>query len=150
MISKASVDDFLGQEHIALAGYSRDTKKFGHVVYKTLKEKGYTLYPVNPSGGTASGGETIYTDVESLPPEVKALLVVTKPGITKGVVEKALSNGFEHIWIQQMSGDKQLYEALAQKEINAVCGSCILLHAQPTGIHKFHRWLVGLVGRLPK
>ncbi len=67
MISKASVDNFLRQEHIALAGYSRDTKKFGHVAYKTLKEKGYTLYPVNPSGGTAPGGETIYTDIETLP-----------------------------------------------------------------------------------
>jgi predicted CoA-binding protein len=150
MISKASVDNFLGQEHIALAGYSRDTKKFGHVVYKTLNEKSYTLYPVNPFGGTAPGGETIYTDVEALPEAVKALLVVTKPDITKGVVEKALSNGFEHIWIQQMSGDKQLYEALAQQDVNVVCGSCILLHAQPTGIHKFHRWLVGLVGKLPR
>ncbi len=150
MNTKASIDSFLSQEHIALAGYSRDTKKFGHVVYKTLKEKGYTIYPVNPAGGRAPGGETIYTAIEALPAEVKALLVFTKPEVTAGLVEKAIAKGFEHIWIQQMSGSKQLYEALAQQDVNAVCGSCILLHAQPTGIHKFHRWLLGLVGKLPR
>jgi uncharacterized protein len=150
MTSKASVDSFLGQKHIALAGYSRDTKKFGHEVYKTLKEKGYTIYPVNPAGGKAPGGETIYSGIDCLPAEVKALLVLTKPEVTAGLVEKAIASDFEHIWIQQMSGDKQLYESLAKKEVNAVSGSCILLHAQPTGIHKFHRWLLGLFGKLPK
>ena len=150
MISKASVDNFLGQEHIALAGYSRDTKKFGHVVYKTLKEKAYKLYPVNPAGGEAPGGETIYTAIDALPSDVKALLVLTKPEVTACLVEKAIARGFEHIWVQQMSGDKKLYESLANQDVNAVCGSCILLHAQPTGIHKFHRWMLGLVGKLPK
>ncbi len=147
---KARIERFLDRQHIALAGYSRNTRKFGHVVYKTLKAKGYTLYPVNPSGGKATGGEDIYTDLEALPADVKALVVVTRPDITTGIVEKAIDNGFEHIWIQQMSGSKQLYEQLGQKEVNVVCGNCILLHAQPTGIHKFHRCLLGLVGRLPK
>ncbi|MDR4987515.1 MAG: CoA-binding protein [Bacteroidales bacterium] len=147
---KSRIDNFLGQQHIALAGYSRSPKKFGHEVYRILKGKGYTLYPVNPAGGRTPDGEDIYTDLQELPAEVKALLVVTKPDVTSEVFEKAVSLGFEYLWIQQMSGSRKVYDRLCKQHENAVCGKCILLHAQPEGVHKFHRWLVGLVGRLPR
>ncbi len=147
---KTRIDNFLSQQHIALAGYSRSPKKFGHEVYRILKDKGYTVYPVNPAGGMTPDGAEIYPNLQVLPAEVKALLVVTKPDVTPAIIEQALAAGFEHLWIQQMSGSKQLYNRLCAQHEHAVCGKCILLHAQPSGIHKFHRWLAGLVGRLPK
>ncbi len=64
---KAQVDSFLAQPHIAVAGYSGNPKKFGNIVFSTLKEKGYNLYPVNPSGGKTPDGETIYENLETLP-----------------------------------------------------------------------------------
>ncbi len=147
---KALIDAFLDQPDIGLAGYSRNPRKFGHTIYKTLKEKGYRLFPVNPAGGEAPGGETIYPDVASLPGEVNALVVVTRADVTPVVVDQALLKGIDYLWIQQMSGSKQLYASLAPKDVNAICGRCILLHAQPEGIHKFHRWLLGLFGQLPE
>ncbi len=41
---KTLIDEFLAQQEIALAGYSHQPKKFGHSVYKTLKEKGYIMH----------------------------------------------------------------------------------------------------------
>jgi hypothetical protein len=148
--SKASVDAFLEQTHIGLAGYSRHPKKFGFLVYKTLKEKGYTVHPVNPAGGTTPEGTPIHPDVGSLPGEVRALLVVTRPEVTPAVVDQALERGFGHLWIQQMSGSKDLRSRLEKEEINVVYDRCVLMHAHPTGIHKWHRWILSVFGRLPK
>lgn len=106
---KARIDAFLDQPDIGLAGYSRNPRKFGHTIYKTLKEKGYRLFPVNPAGGEAPGGETIYPDVASLPGEVNALVVVTRADVTPVVVDQALLKGIDYLWIQQMSGSKQFY-----------------------------------------
>ncbi len=147
---KSRIDDFLSQEQIALAGYSHNSKKFGHDVYKTLKEKGYTIHPINPFGGTAPGGEMVYNGLEALPPGVDTLLVMTPPDVTLRVVEQALENGIRRIWIQQMTGSKAVEEMLKDKPVDAVYNRCILLHANPTGVHKFHRRILGFFGRLPK
>ena len=40
MTSLKSIESFLSQEHIAVAGVSRNSKKFGTVVYHHLKERG--------------------------------------------------------------------------------------------------------------
>ncbi len=148
--TRAQVDAFLAQKDIAVAGYSRDPKKFGHMIYKTLKEKGYRIYPINPAGGEAPGGETIYPGLSALPDHVRSLLVVTKPDVSSQVVREALNRGVDHLWIQQMSGSKELHKDLSEAPASVINGRCILMHAHPTGIHKFHRWLAGVFGRLPK
>lgn len=147
---KNKIKAFLSQKHIAVAGYSRDPKKFGSTVYQTLKQKGYNVYAVNPAGGITGDGDQIYTDVVSLPGQVKALLILTRPEITPSVVRQALQQGIDNIWIQQMSDDKDALEMLDLAGINYLTGRCILLHADPTGVHKFHRFILKIFGKLPK
>ncbi len=147
--SKAAIDAFLGQKKIALAGYSHKPKKFGHVVYNTLKEKGFDVYPVNPSGGTTVEGEKVFSDVTSLPSGVDALLIMTRPEVTPLVLEQAMEKGLQHLWIQQMSGSKVVKEMMEKNALKGIYNRCILLHANPTGIHRFHRRIVQLFGRLP-
>ena len=147
--SRAAIDGFLAQPHFALAGYSHNPKKFGHVLYKTLKEKGYTIYPVNPNGGTTPEGETIYKDVTSLPDHVQALLIATRPEVTVSVVSEALNKGVSQLWVQQMSGNQETWDMLHHAGVPAVYNRCILMHANPSGIHKFHRWMAGMFGRIP-
>ncbi len=146
---KSRIDEFLAHEHIALAGYSHNPKKFGHQVYKILKQKGYSIHPVNPSGGTAPGGETVHQGLNALPPGVDTLLIMTKPEVTLKVVGQALDEGLKRLWIQQMSGSKSVEEMFDGSPVDVVYDRCILLHANPTGIHKFHRWILGVFGRLP-
>jgi predicted CoA-binding protein len=145
---KAQIDNFLAQPHIAVAGYSKNPRKFGAQVFNSLKEKGYNVYPVNPAGGKTPGGQTIFEDLGALPQEVKALYVVTKPDVSQDLVEKAIAKGFTHFWIQQMSDNAQVIDLL--KEVpEKVTGECIFMHTNPTGIHKFHWWLAKIFGRLP-
>ncbi len=146
---KTLIDQFLQQQHIALAGYSHKPGKFGHQVYQTLKKKGYVIHPVNPKGGSTPDGEEVYRDIQSLPDNINALLVMTRPEVTPLVVEEAMGKGISHLWIQQMSGSKMLKEKLLSLKQEVVYNRCILLHANPTGIHKFHRRILGLFGRLP-
>lgn len=150
MASKENIDAFLAQQHVAVAGYSRNPKKFGTILFNTLRQKGYQMYAVNPAGGTTAEGQPVYPDVAALPAHVRALVVVTKPEVSEGVLDQALQQGIDNVWIQQMSENKQVLERLGQSTINHVSGCCILMHASPTGFHKFHRWIAGVFGRLPR
>jgi len=150
MSEKEKVDAFLSQQHIAVAGYSRDPKKFGAQVFDMLKTKGYQVYSVNPSGGTTPGGEPVYSSLSELPEHVTAALIVTKPEISNKLIRQAADEGLTHVWVQQMSDNHKTMEILEGSQLNFVAKRCIFMHANPTGFHKFHRWLVGLFGRLPK
>lgn len=146
--TKDQVESFLSQPHIAIAGYSRSKSKFGTVVFQTLQEKGYKVYPLNPAGGTTPDGQLIYEHVNQLPEQVKALLIITKPEVTETLLDQALQRGLTHFWVQQFSESPQLRQRLADQP-NIVWGQCVLMHAQPSGLHKFHRWLMKQFRLLP-
>ncbi|TVQ84774.1 MAG: CoA-binding protein [Bacteroidetes bacterium] len=147
--TKASIEAFLSQDTIAMAGYSHNPKKFGHEVYKTLREKSIKVLPVNPKGGVTESGDIVYESLESLPVDVKTLLVITPKEQTEALVEKAHELGFTHLWVQQMSGTPKT-EELLEKFPHAVSKECILKFTNPTGVHKFHWWLSKTFGFLPK
>jgi predicted CoA-binding protein len=49
LATKAAIEDFIAQPAVAIAGASRDGKKFGNAVYRDLKSKGYRVFAVNPN-----------------------------------------------------------------------------------------------------
>lgn len=148
--TQKQIDQFLGHNHIALAGYSNNPRKFGHLVYRTLTQNGYQVEAINPKGGVIIGSEKpIYTSVMQLPGDIKALLVVTKQDQTLKVLQDAQQKGIGHIWIQQMSETPEL-KSLAKEDPQLIVGQCILMYVNPKGIHKFHHFLAGLFGLLPR
>lgn len=150
MTKLSTIQEFLQPKELAVCGVSRNKKKFGRVVYDTLKEKGFKLYAVNPNM-TDVDGEPCFADVSQLPVNVKHLLIATPVNQTEAVVAKAISKGITNIWIQQMAESASAI-ALAEKNgINLISKQCILKFAEPvSGVHKFHRFINKLFGTYPK
>ncbi len=148
--TKAAIDSFLAIRRVAVAGVSRDPKKFGHLVFKQLKEKGFEVYPINPESDQI-GGVQCFHSVSALPLNVHSLLIITPKKQTKSVVTEAVAKGIDNIWIQQMSDTPEAIELAMSHPINLVTGECILMHLDPvTGIHKFHRTVKKLFGLYPR
>lgn len=137
---------FVAEKDLALAGTSRDPKKFGNVVYKTLKSKGLNVYPLNPNTDTIDS-DVCYKSLSDLPANVKNLVVLLKPAETEKIVEEAISRGITKIWIQQGSESPQAVKMAKDAGLNVITGKCILMYADPTGFHKFHRQLNKLFGK---
>ncbi len=149
MATAKQIDDFLSGRQIAMAGVSRNPKKFGYVAFKELREKGLELIPVNP-GATEINGIKAYNSVSALPEGIDSLLVMTPKPQTAAVVKEARAKGIKNIWIQQMSDTPEAILALEGSGINVITKECIMMFHNPTGIHKFHRGLKKFFGRLPK
>ena len=49
MADRRIIDDFLAQRRIAVAGVSRNPHKFGNVLFRELKQRGYDVLPLNPT-----------------------------------------------------------------------------------------------------
>jgi predicted CoA-binding protein len=147
--SRKAIEHFIAPRTLAIAGVSRNRKKFGYTVFNELKKRGFTVYPVNPYVDLIDE-VTCYRSVSALPQGVDNLLVVTPKSETPGVVKEAVDRGIRNIWIQQLSDTPEALQLAAEKQVNLVSGQCILMWSEPVkGIHRFHRTLKGLFGLLP-
>lgn len=149
MASLKQIEDFLASEPIAIAGVSRNPKKFGYAAFKELKEKGMNVIPVNPSAEDILGSK-VFPDVTSLPPEVGGIVVMTAKDKSASVIREAKAKGIRNIWLQQMSDSKEAVSELEGSELNFITGECILMFYKPHSFHKFHRAIKKLFGRYPR
>lgn len=141
-----TIEQFISQKHIAVVGVS--DKKFGGAIYKSLKKRGYAVYPVHPTREMFDG-ETCCPRLTDLPSNVKAAVVAISPDAAETVVEDAAASGIEYLWFQQGKDFSGAEANARDKGINTVSGKCILMYAQPvTGVHAFHRFLARIFGKL--
>jgi uncharacterized protein len=147
--SRKTIESFLTEKKIAIAGVSRNSKKFGHTVFQELSQRGYDVYPVNPNTDSL-GGTPCFQSISALPSDVRNLLIVTPKSQTAGVVKEAVSKGISGIWIQQMSETPEAMQFALENKVDLVARQCILMWIEPVkNIHRFHRNLKKLFGLLP-
>jgi predicted CoA-binding protein len=148
--SKKDIDRFFEPKKLAIAGVSRNKKKFGNNVFMELRNKGYDVIPINPTAKEIDGVKC-YSNVNELPPDIKSLLILTPKDQTDMVLREALNKGITNIWVQQMSETDETIKLAEEYQVDIINKKCIFMFAEPVvGVHKFHRAIVKFFGRLPK
>jgi uncharacterized protein len=145
MASKSDIQDFVTQPKLALIGVSRSGGKFSNATQKELTAKGYTVYPVNRSGGTVDG-QTIYSSLAELPEPVDTVLVMVKPEHAADVARDCVNAGVKRVWFQQGTDSTEALKISRDGGMRVVNGECILMYAGKSGFHKFHRFFRELIG----
>lgn len=146
MAKKELIQKFLSSERIAVAGVSRNNKKFGYSVYKELKLKGYNVIAVNPNLNDIDG-DVCYPAVADIPGKIDALLTVVKPQQTEVLVDN-IRQDIKVVWMQPGSESVSAVNRCEKSGVDLITGECILMYAQPSGFHKFHRFINKLFGKL--
>lgn len=147
--SLTTIQEFLAPKKFAFIGLSSDPKKFSRAAFKELKAKGYEIYPVNPKLDQVDGIKC-YRDIADLPSDIKRALFMTPKENTAGAVENAIHHGFTHLWIQQGAETKEALDVANENAVKLVSKTCILMHATPSGVHKFHGFIMKIFGAFPK
>ena len=150
MIAKRLVDEFVAQEALAVVGVSRSGKGFGNAALRELVANGYRVHPVHPAAESVQGLPCA-PDLASVREPVGGVLVVVPPEQTERVVREAAAAGIRRVWMQQGSSSPAAVAYCADHGVDAVHGECILMHLRSgPAIHRFHRGLRRLLGRLPR
>jgi uncharacterized protein len=145
MTEKDSIAGFLAQRTLALLGASRDARSYSSAVRRELEGRGYRVLPVNPAGGFG-----FFPGMAALPEKVDAALIMVPKGAAEAAVREALAAGVSRVWLNQGSVSEAASRAAAEAPSGHVVGRCILMFLEPVrSIHRFHRTLAGLFGRLP-
>ncbi|MDD5507577.1 MAG: CoA-binding protein [Bacteroidales bacterium] len=149
MTSIQSINRFLEQKTLAVAGVSRKETKFGNILFKELTGKGFTVYPVNPAMETYKG-KVCYPNVTTLPEGVTGLVIVTSPSQTLKLIKEGEARGIRDFWVQQGAESRQAMDHAVQSQSNIIFKECLMMFAPPVrSIHGFHRFFKKLFGKFP-
>lgn len=143
------VQDFLAQKTLAVAGVSRQGRKFGNVAYRELRARGYRLFPIHPVAAAVEG-DRCYPNLAALPEVVGGVLIVLPPKQTEAVVREAAAAGIRRVWMQQGAASAAAIRLCTEHGMQVVHGQCILMFAEPVrSYHRVHRWIWRILGKLP-
>ena len=84
---------------IAVFGASENSAKYGYKIFHTLRQKGFTVYGVNPKGGQIDG-ENLYPRLAQVPASVEVAILVIPPAILLEAVAQCREGGVKEIWFQ--------------------------------------------------
>jgi len=122
------IKDFLNQKSFVIAGSFRNETKYAYRIFKKLKEKGYTVFPVNPRGGEIEGSKC-YPNIKDIPEDIDVVNIVTPPKVTRNIVKDCKERGVKRVWFQPGAEDKEAIDFCRQNNIDIVYGLCVMLEA---------------------
>jgi predicted CoA-binding protein len=118
---------FLNKKNgFAVVGASRDPQKYGHQVYKDLRNAAYRVYPINPNSNEVLG-DKCYQGLESLPIKPDVVDIVVPPKITERIVETCKRLGITRVWMQPGSESEAAIKFCKQNGIDVVYGVCVMI-----------------------
>ncbi len=149
---KKTIQSFVDQPKIAVAGASVNKDNFGRSLVSELGKLNYEVYPVNP-GYPEVEGRTCVPSVKELPDDVENLILAVSPHLTDEIVGDCAGSPVKRVWMIQGVGRGAYSEAAHQKcrenGIEVVHGFCPMMFFGK-GLHKFHLWFKKTFGKLPE
>ena len=114
---------------IAVVGMSPKPERPSNYVAMYMKEKGYTIYPVNLGHDKISGIDC-YPDLKSIPDSIDVVDIFRRSEFIPLIVDSAISIGAKALWMQ----DTVIHEEAGKKAEDAgllvVMDDCILRQHQ--------------------
>lgn len=110
----------------AVVGATDRPGKYGGIIYRDLKRKGFKVYAVNPYRDTVDG-DPCWASVSQLPekPTMAVLVVPAKRGLE--VLEDSANAGVDNIWVQPGASSPELVQALEEGGFNHVVDQCVMV-----------------------
>lgn len=109
----------------AVVGANQDQAKYGNMIYRKLKAKGYEVYAVNPQYDTIEG-DICYSNLSALPVVPQVIDMVVSPKRGRPVIEETARLGIKYVWLQPGTYDEELLslmESLGLQQVQA----CVLV-----------------------
>lgn len=114
---------------IAVVGATDDRTKYGAVIYRDLKAKGFEVVPVN-TGRRTVDGDRAYARLADLPQPPDIVNIVVPPDQTLRVLRQARDLGLDHVWVQPGAEDDAVMAYLDDAGFTYLANSCIMVKSR--------------------
>lgn len=110
----------------AVVGASNDCTKYGHIIWRFLKDRGYTVYPVNPHEKKI-GQDQCYPAVADLPEKPDVVSVIVPPKIAQLIVAQCGAEKIDYVWLQPGAESEEAVEIGKKTGVHVITDACVLV-----------------------
>jgi len=117
---------------IAVIGATDNSSKFGNIIYLDLRQKGFSLFPVNRHRRLVVGDQA-YRCLQEIPGKPSLINFVVPPSQTLAVLKECLHLKYMDVWIQPGAESEAVRAFLKEHSFNYVIDDCIMVHSRSIG-----------------
>jgi predicted CoA-binding protein len=114
---------------VAVVGATDNPAKYGYVIYRDLKRKGFAVFPVNPNRKTVDGDD-VYATCDTIPRKPTIVNIVVPPKVTLKVLKKCLDLGLMNVWVQPGAESPEVMSFLQANDFNYLANACIMVQSR--------------------
>ena len=155
MKTSMAAAEFLDHKRIAVTGVSRHPEGHGsNVVYTRLRDRGYTVFAVNPKA-TEVEGDRAYPDLKSIPGGVDAVVIGTSAERAAETMTECVGLGIKDVWMHRAFGPGSVSADAAtfghDHGITVIEGGCPCMYGKASDPgHRFMCAWLRLTGAVPR
>jgi predicted CoA-binding protein len=125
------IADLLGEKNVtvAIVGANNHPSKYGYVIYRDLKRKGFKLFPVNPHTAEVDGDRS-YATLAEIPERPAIVNFVTPPKATLEILKQCVSLDLKNVWLQPGSESPEVMEFVQENNFNYLAHACIMVESR--------------------
>ena len=118
---------------IAVIGATDHPTKYGGIIYRDMKQKGFPVFAVNPYRETVDG-DPCWPTVKDLPekPTIAVFVIPARRGLK--VLAECAEAGIRNIWIQPGAFSPALEEALESGDFDWLANACVMVRARVAAV----------------
>lgn len=113
---------------IAVVGATNARHKYGNIILRDLRAKGFTIVPVNPHCDAVEG-IAAHATLDDTPGQIDIVDFVVPPHVSLDVLKPLDPARFEVLWFQPGSFDAAVLEE-AKRFRHVVAGPCIMVETR--------------------
>ncbi|MDI9501539.1 MAG: CoA-binding protein [Tissierellia bacterium] len=117
-------DEMLQLRNWAIIGVTPKKDRYGYKIWRQMKEKGYTVYGVNPNYEEIDG-EKIFASLQNISEPIDAIDIIIGPSHVPPILEAAREKGIRNLFFQPGSYDREIIEMAEEMGFNYIEGDCV-------------------------
>lgn len=146
-----NIASFLSGRRFAVAGVSRDANQPANLIFRKLRDAGYTVHAVNPAATSVEGAPS-HKDLHAIGAPVDGLVIASPPASALALVRECAELGVRHVWFHRSIGQGSVSpDAVAECRAHGIApivGGCPMMYCEPVDLgHRCMRWLLRSPGK---
>ena len=110
---------------VAVIGASSDRSKWGNKSVRAFQQRGYTVYPVNPTEPTIEG-LTTYKSITDVPERPDMITVYVRPQILLKLLPDIAAKGCDELWLNPGTESDSVLAEAERLKLNVIQACSII------------------------
>jgi uncharacterized protein len=110
---------------VAIIGASNDRSKWGNKAVRAFRQRGYTVYPINPTEEVIEG-LTAFKSILDVPARPDIVSAYLRPNLLVKLLPDIAVKGCDELWLNPGTESKEVLDVAGDLKLNAIQACSII------------------------